>query len=99
MSWSFIQFDQIIGIRRKCAHCFSLRYIHSSQRELQLSWIVPYRNLETVVPQIVAAQPDAAVFSGDLARLEELEGDYKKPVFAAKSDGGKKDGWGCFGKS
>jgi 3',5'-cyclic AMP phosphodiesterase CpdA len=37
----------------------------------------PYRNLETVVPQITGDLPDGLIITGDLARLEGLPGDYE----------------------
>ena len=37
----------------------------------------PFENFKAVVPQIVKANPDGVVISGDLARLEGLPGDYE----------------------
>jgi 3',5'-cyclic AMP phosphodiesterase CpdA len=37
----------------------------------------PYKNLETVVPQVIKYAPDGVVIDGDLARLEGLTGDYQ----------------------
>jgi 3',5'-cyclic AMP phosphodiesterase CpdA len=36
----------------------------------------PYRNLEEIVPQIIANAPDAIAITGDLARLTGRSGDY-----------------------
>lgn len=37
----------------------------------------PYRNMETVVPQILDSRPEGLIITGDLARLEGLPGDYE----------------------
>ncbi len=36
----------------------------------------PYRNLEKIVPEVIANAPDAAAITGDLARLAGKPGDY-----------------------
>jgi len=57
--------------------------------------LYPYRNLEKIVPDVIANAPDAAAITGDLARLTGKVGDYanlkkllsplaeKLPVFMA----------------
>ena len=37
----------------------------------------PYKNLETIVPQVVSCAPDAVAITGDLARLTGQIGDYQ----------------------
>lgn len=37
----------------------------------------PYKNLQKTVPQVLSANPQATIISGDLARLEGLTGDYE----------------------
>ncbi|NLH16609.1 MAG: hypothetical protein GX455_08525 [Phycisphaerae bacterium] len=37
----------------------------------------PYKNLETIVPQVVSQAPDAVAITGDLARLTGQPGDYQ----------------------
>jgi 3',5'-cyclic-AMP phosphodiesterase len=37
----------------------------------------PYKNLETIVPQVVSCAPDAVAITGDLARLTGQVGDYQ----------------------
>jgi len=36
----------------------------------------PYRNLQQIVPQLIAAEPEAIAITGDLARLTGQPGDY-----------------------
>lgn len=36
----------------------------------------PYKNLQTVVPQVLNAKPDAVLINGDVARLTGEKGDY-----------------------
>jgi 3',5'-cyclic AMP phosphodiesterase CpdA len=38
----------------------------------------PWENLKNVVPEVVAAKPQAAIVNGDLARLEGAAADYKE---------------------
>ena len=38
----------------------------------------PYKNLQSVVPKVLAAQPDALLINGDIARLTGEKGDYQQ---------------------
>ncbi|RJP32393.1 MAG: hypothetical protein C4527_06040 [Candidatus Omnitrophota bacterium] len=64
------------------AHADSIRWAFLSDTHVPLDptneyrGFRPYDNMQTIVPEILAANPEGVVITGDLARLEGFPGDY-----------------------
>lgn len=60
-------------------HMALLSDIHISEdAQNQYRGFFPYKNLQSVVPQVLASQPDALLINGDVARLTGEKADYQQ---------------------
>ena len=65
--------------RTKNAHWAFLSDTHvAGDPEEAYRGFVPYQNLQTVVPQVLAAGPEGVIINGDVARLSGEKPDYQR---------------------